>query len=59
MCFWENNCLKSTKLKLKLINKKTYKNKFENTSIEKIENTLKKALHVIYKYHLNNKRILK
>lgn len=47
-------------VKLKLLNKKVYEKKYHlnNINIEDIEYRLKKALHVIYKYHLNNKRIL-
>jgi ribosomal protein S2 len=51
---------KNRLLKLKLIKTKMYK-KIDcstNTQIEDIEYRLKKALHVIYKYHVNNKRIL-
>ena len=46
-------------IKLKLIKTKIYKN--NNKSFTKIEDViykLKKALHVIYQYHINNKRIL-
>jgi ribosomal protein S2 len=51
---------KNKLLKLKLIKTKIYKKKDHliNTRIEDIEYRLKKALHVIYKYHINNKRIL-
>ncbi len=51
---------KNKLLKLKLIKTKIYKKKdhLTNTRIEDIEYRLKKALHVIYKYHINNKRIL-
>jgi hypothetical protein len=50
---------KNKLLKLKLIKTKIYKKKDQltNTRIEDIEYRLK-ALHVIYKYHTNNKRIL-
>lgn len=49
-------------LKLQLIKAKVYKknnqlDKFNNNSIEQVEIFLKKALHVIYHYHLNNKKI--
>jgi ribosomal protein S2 len=51
---------KNKLLKLKLIKTKTYikKDNLTNTRIEDIEYRLKKALHIIYKYHINNKRIL-
>ena len=51
---------KNKLLKLKLIKTKIYKKKDQltNTRIEDIEYRLKKVLHVIYKYHTNNKRIL-
>lgn len=46
-------------LKLKLIKTKIYKKNHNNfIQIEDIVNRLRKALHVIYKYHANNKRIL-
>jgi hypothetical protein len=47
---------KNKLLKLKLIKTKIYKKKDQltNTRIEDIEYRLK-ALHVIYKYHTNNK----
>jgi ribosomal protein S2 len=49
-------------IKLKLIKDKTYKtqnNNFDvNITIEKTINSLKKALNLIFKYHLFNKRIL-
>jgi ribosomal protein S2 len=51
---------KNRLLKLKLIKTKMYKkpNRSINTQIEDVEYRLKKALHVIYKYHMNNKKIL-
>jgi ribosomal protein S2 len=51
---------KNKLLKLKLIKTKIYKKKdhLTNTRIENIEYRLKKALHIIYKYHTTNKRIL-
>lgn len=46
-------------LKLQLIKTKVYKKKHNSfIKIEDISNRLKKALHIIYKYHINNKRIL-
>jgi ribosomal protein S2 len=46
-------------LKLKLIKTKVYKKNHNNfTKIEDVSNRLKKALHIIYKYHINNKKIL-
>jgi ribosomal protein S2 len=47
-------------LKLKLLKTKTYEKKhhLKNITIEDIEYRLKKALHIIYKYHYNNKKIL-
>jgi len=50
----------SSKLvKLKLIKTKIYKSNDKNfTKIEDVVYKLKKALHIIYKYHINNKRIL-
>jgi len=46
-------------LSFKLIKTKTYKKNQNNfIKIEDISNRLKKALHIIYKYHTNNKRIL-
>lgn len=45
--------------KLKLIQTKIYKKNYNNfIKIEDIDIRLKKALHVIYNYHINNKRIL-
>jgi ribosomal protein S2 len=51
---------KNKLLRLKLIKTKIYKNEdlLINTRIEDIEYRLKKALHIIYKYHIYNKRIL-
>lgn len=47
-------------LKLKLLKTKIYekKHRLKNITIEDIEYRLKKALHIIYKYNLNNKKIL-
>jgi len=46
-------------LKLKLIKTKIYKKKHNNfLKIEDIINRLKKSMHIIYKYHTNNKKIL-
>jgi ribosomal protein S2 len=46
-------------VKLKLIKTKIYKkNDYHFIKIEEIISRLKKALHIIYKYHINNKRIL-
>jgi len=46
-------------LKLKLIKTKVYKKKNHNfIKIEDITTRLKKSLHIIYKYHVNNKKIL-
>ena len=47
-------------LKLKLLKTKTYEKKhhLKNITIEDVEYRLKKTLHIIYKYHLNNKKIL-
>lgn len=46
-------------LKLKIIKSKIYKTqKKQNIKIEEILNRLKKALNIIYKFHVNNKRIL-
>jgi ribosomal protein S2 len=45
--------------KLKLIKEKIYKkNKIKFTKIEDININLKKALHIIYQYHINNKKIV-
>jgi ribosomal protein S2 len=46
--------------KLKLIKTKVFKTPHTLTQvkIENIENRLKKALHIIYRYHINNKRII-
>lgn len=51
---------KTRLLRLKLLKTKIYKKKncFTDSTIEDIEYRLKKALHIIYKYHINNKRIL-
>lgn len=51
---------KSELLKLQLINSKIYKKNQNNTtniSLEHIELCLKKGFQIIYKYHLNNKKI--
>ena len=50
-------------LKLKLIKTKIYKlnknnKKINNLTIEEIEHKLKKALNILYQFHLNNKKIL-
>lgn len=47
-------------LKLKLIKTKIYKKNhaFKQLKIEDIEHRLKKGLQIIYKYHINNKKIL-
>ena len=46
-------------LKLKLIKTKVYKKSHNNfINIEDIYSRIKKALHIIYNYHINNKKIL-
>lgn len=47
-------------LRLKLIQTKIYdkKHQHRNTIIEEIEARLKKALHLIFKYHAHNKKIV-
>lgn len=47
-------------LKLKLLKTKIYTKKytFANIKLEELEHRLKKALQVIHKYHIQNKRIL-
>nr|YP_009115286.1 ribosomal protein S2 [Berkeleya fennica]AJA05807.1 ribosomal protein S2 [Berkeleya fennica] len=47
-------------LKLKLLKTKIYEKNhhLKSITIEDIEYRLKKALHIIYKYHLNDKKIL-
>lgn len=46
-------------LKLNLIKTKSYKKKYNTfIKIEDITTRLKKSLHIIYKYHINNKKIL-
>jgi len=46
-------------LKLNLIKTKIYKKSHNNfIKIEDIYSRIKKALHIIYNYHINNKRIL-
>jgi len=46
-------------IKLKLIKEKIYKrNKINFIKIENISISLKKALHIIYQYHMNNKKII-
>lgn len=51
---------KNKLLKLKLIKTKIYKKNysFTNLKIEDIEYRLKKGLEIIYKYHVNGKKIL-
>ena len=51
---------KTKLIKLKLLKTQTYikKNHLSNIKIEDIVCRLKKGLHIIYKYHINNKRIL-
>ena len=51
---------KNKLLKLKIIKTKIYKKNytFKQLKIEDIEHRLKKGLQIIYKYHINNKRIL-
>lgn len=51
---------KNKLLKLKLIKTKIYKKNytFTNLKIEDIEYRLKKGLEIIYKYHVNSKKIL-
>lgn len=54
------NKYKTKLLKLKLLKTKTYKNK-KNTNyllLKNMETRLKKTLHVIYKFHIANKKIL-
>lgn len=50
----------STTLQLELLKTKIYrsKNNFNFLKTENIQSRFKKALHVIYKYHTQNKRIL-
>lgn len=45
-------------LKIKLLKTQIYRNKFKQLKIENIEYRLKKILHVIYQFHINNKTIL-
>ena len=53
------NLYKNKILKLKLIQTKIYKKNYNNfIKIEDISSRLKKALHIIYNYHINNKRIV-
>jgi ribosomal protein S2 len=53
------NLYKNKLIKLKLIQTKTYKKNYNNfIKIEDITSRLKKALHIIYHYHINNKRIV-
>lgn len=57
----EKNLYQNYKLlKLKLIKSKIYKKKYylKNIKLEDIEYRLKKALYIIYLYHINNKKIL-
>ena len=51
---------KTKLLKLKLLKTKVYKNKknFNYFLLKTMETRLKKALHVIYKFHIANKKIL-
>lgn len=51
---------KTKLLKLKLLKTKVYKNKknFNYVLLKTIETRLKKALHIIYKFHVANKKIL-
>lgn len=51
--------LKNKLIKLKLIETKIYKNSNKNSfKIAEIVTRLKKALNIIYKYHINNKKII-
>lgn len=53
------NLYKSKILKLKLVQTKIYKKSYNNfIKIEDISSRLKKALCIIYNYHMNNKRII-
>lgn len=51
---------KTKLLKLKLLKTKVYKNKknFNHVLLKTMEARLKKALHIIYKFHVANKKIL-
>ena len=51
---------KTKLLKLKLLKTKVYRNKknFNYALLKTIETRLKKALHVVYKFHVANKKIL-
>lgn len=51
---------KSKLLRIKLIKSRTYKKKhyLQNITLEDMEYRLKKALYVIYSYHINNKQIM-
>lgn len=51
---------KNKLLKLKLLQTKIFEKKhhLNNITLEDIEYRIKKALHVIYKYHFNDKKIL-
>lgn len=53
------NLNKSKILKLKLVQTKIYKKNYKSfIKIEDISSRLKKALNIIYNYHINNKRII-
>jgi len=53
------NLYKNKILKLKLIQTKIYKKNYNHfIKIEDISSRLKKALHIIYNYHINNKKIV-
>lgn len=53
------NLYKNKILKLKLIQTKVYKKNYNNfIKIEDTSSRLKKALQIIYHYHINNKRIV-
>lgn len=52
----KNKILRLNLLKLKLYKKKQYLN--FNINLKKIELNLKKILHLIYEYHIKNKKIL-
>lgn len=51
---------KTKLLKIKLLKTKNYRNEknFDYLLLKNIETRLKKALHVIYKFHISNKKIL-
>ena len=53
------NLYKNKLIKLKLIQTRIYKKNYNNfIKIEDISSRLKKALHIIYNYHMSNKRIV-